>query len=361
MMNAIGLSRSRREPRSLPLRSPPGGFAVSLIVVFLAAISSSAAIGAPRVTIKVATLAPEGSPWMQAFRAMNKEIMGKTGGRVRFKAYPGGVMGDEKDVMRKIRIGQLHGAGFTGLGTGLIFADTLVVSSPLLVRDHEEVDYVLEQMGDYFRAGMERAGYVVLGWQEVGFIYVFSKQPIRTMAELRQRRIWMWSDDPVAPVALKAARVAPIPLALPDVLMALQTDMLDTVYTSPLGVIVMQWFTRVKYMTDCPLSYAIGGLLVTKKQFNRIPAEMRPPVRDICSRHMKVLQAKARKDNLEAVNVLKKRGIQVVTLTPEARSELEQICLDASRGLAGTVFSARAFDMIQEHLATFRRSRKKQP
>jgi len=332
------------------------------------AIALSAAVVTPpgvnaggRVTIKIATLAPEGSPWMRAFRKMNKEIVAKTGGRVRFKAYAGGAMGDEKDVLRKIRIGQLHGAGFTGMGMGLVFPDTMVVSTPLLVQNYEEVDYVLDHMGDYFRKGIAKAGFVTLGWQEVGFVYLFSKHPIRSIDDLRRSKLWAWTDDPVAPVVLKAARVAPIPLALTDVLTMLQTDRINAVYTSPLGAIALQWFTKVKYMTDSPLSYAIGGLVITRRQFDRIPPDAKPVVKDICARYMRALQIKTRQDNEEAIRVLQRRGIKLVSLTPQAQSELEQICLGAANNLVGKVFSPQSFQMAKKYLRAFRHSRKKQP
>ena len=329
-----------------------------LLCATVSLLGSPAANAAGRVRLKIATIAPDGSSWMKSFRAMDKEVRAATKNRVRFKAYPGGVQGDEKDVLRKIRIGQLHGGGFTGLGMGAIFPDTLVVAVPMLVQTYDEIDYIKEELGDYFRKGIADNGFVLLGWQEVGFVYLMSKTPIRTMDDLRKVRIWAWQGDQVAPAVFREAKINPVYLAVHDVLPALQTGLLDATYSSPLGAVVLQWHTKIKYMNDVPLTYALSGIVVTKKAFDKIPANLQPVVLNICERYLRDQVIKTREDNAKAIEVLKKRGVEMISLAPEARRELEGIFLTSGERLSGKVFSRAVFTKTKKLLAEYRAKKK---
>ncbi|NQT93343.1 MAG: TRAP transporter substrate-binding protein DctP, partial [Lentisphaerae bacterium] len=237
---------------------PRSKLATAFLSATILALSTARPVSAAsRVRIKIATLAPDGTSWMLAIRRMNKEVAEKTNGSVRFKIYPGGVQGDEKDVLRKIRSGQLHGGAFTGLGMGALFPDTLVVAVPTLVRNYEEVDLIKEKLGGYFVDGIDKNGFVLLGWQEVGFVYLLSTKPITTAEDLRQSRIWAWEGDQVAPAVFREGKIMPVYLAVQDVLPALQTGLIDAAYSSPFGAVALQWHTKVKYMTDMPLTYAL--------------------------------------------------------------------------------------------------------
>ncbi len=336
------------------IRQRSRGWLVCALACWAAA---SSALGA-RVRIKLATLAPEGSTWMKSFHRMANEVRRKTRNTVILKAYPGGVQGDEMDVLRKIRTGQLHGGGFTGLGMGRICPDTLVVAVPMLVRNYGEVDYLKQKLGSSFEQCIDANGFVLLDWQEVGFVYLFSKRPITTMADLRRSRIWSWEGDPVAPTVFKATQINPVYLALHDVLPALQTGLINVVYTSPLAAIVLQWYTKVKYMNDTPLTYAFSGLVVTKKQFNRIPRRYRGVVLQICRRHLDELVKDTRRANREAVDALKKRGIQVVHFDPAAQRELRAAFERAGEKLAGKTFSKAIFERTKQLLAEYRAAHK---
>lgn len=288
---------------------------------------------------------------------MNREVVDKTNGQVRFKIYPGGVQGDEKDVLRKIRSGQLHGGAFTGLGMGALFPDTLVVAVPTLVRTYEEVDLIKRELGDYFTEGIERNGFVLLGWQEVGFVYLLSTKPITTADDLRQSRIWAWEGDQVAPAVFKEGKIMPVYLAIQDVLPALQTGLIDSAYSSPFGAVALQWHTKVKYMADMPLTYALSGLAVTKKQFQKIPPRLQAVVKEVCARHLQTLVVKTRDANRKAVDTLKKQGIQVLSFTPEAVAELRDVFGRAGEKLSGTVFSEAIFGRLKKLLADHRASK----
>lgn len=308
--------------------------------------------------IKLATLAPEGSPWMDTFHTIQDEVKGKTGGKVKLRAYPGGVLGEDRDMLRKIRIGQIHGGGFTGTGLSLINGDIAAMGIPFLFENYGEVDFVLGKMGDRFRRGFEKKGYVLLGWSEIGFVYLLSNVPIASMEEFRKAKVWVLEGDPVATPVLGKAGVTPIPLGVPDILMALQTNLVDVVYASPLAAIALQWFTKVKYMTDLPLIYALGGVLVSRRMFGKIPSDLQQIVKEVFQHHTSLLMARTRRDNDEAVRVMVDRGIKLVTPSDEETRKFKRISLEAVGELTGTVFPKDVLAEVRFHLRQYRETRK---
>jgi TRAP-type C4-dicarboxylate transport system substrate-binding protein len=308
--------------------------------------------------IKLATLAPEGSPWMDTFHTVDKEIRGKTGGKVKLRAYPGGVLGEDRDMLRKIRIGQIHGGGFTGTGLSLINEDIAAMGTPFLFENYGEVDFILDKMGDRFRRVFEEKGYVLLGWSEIGFVYLLSNIPIASVEEFRRAKVWVLEGDPVATPVLGKVGVTPIPLGIPDILMALQTNLVDVVYASPLAAIALQWFTKVKYMTDLPLTYSLGGVLVSKRMFGKIPSDLQKIIEEVFQRHTSLLMTRTRRDNDEAVRVMVRRGIKLVTPTAEETRKFKRISLEAVGELTGTVFPKDILAEFRSHLRQYREARK---
>jgi TRAP-type C4-dicarboxylate transport system substrate-binding protein len=307
-------------------------------------------------TIKIATLAPEGSPWMNTFHKVNDEIRKKTNEKVKLKAYPGGVLGEDRDMLRKIRIGQIHGGGFTGMGLGTIYRDIFVMETPFLFQTYDEVDYVMGKMNDQFKSGFAKEGYELLGWSEIGFVYLLSNVPLTSVRDIRGAKVWLWEGDPIASPVFRKAGVTPIPLGIPDVLMALQTNLIDAVYASPLAAIALQWFTKVKYMTDLPLIYSLGGVLVTKRVFNKIPSNLREIVKDVFQHHSSLLNARTRRDNDEAIRIMVKQGIKRVTPTDEETEKFKRISNEAIDELGDKVFSTGVLAEVRSHINQYRKA-----
>lgn len=274
----------------------------------------------PKTLIKFATLAPEGSTWMKVMHAIDDEVRVETQGRVGFKFYPGGVQGDEKDVLRKIRNGQLHGGGFTGFGLGAVASEFRVIELPFMFKDVEEIDYARDKLDSYFAQVFKEKGYVFLGWGDVGFVYLFSNSPITTPEELQRVKMWTWSGDVLAEIFFKAFNVSPIPLALPDVLTSIQMGVVDAVYSSPLACLALQWFTRVKYMTDVPITYGFGALLVSEEALRGTdPADLAILER-VCRKHSRLLIDKTREQNAEAIQSMRQEGVKLLEVNPEVRN-----------------------------------------
>ena len=275
--------------------------------------------------VKIATISPEGTSFTQAFKAASNEIQSRTNGRVSFRIYPGGVMGNDGVVMRKMRTGQIHASTFTAGGMAEAYPNYQIMSLPLLFLDYKEVDAVRAKIEPILTKGCEEKGYISFGMVEGGFVYMMSNKPVTGPDDLRGRKIWIPEGDPIGRAVFEAAGVPPIPLPLPDVLTGLQTGLLDTVSSSPIGTVVLQWFTKVKYLTESPLLYSYGTFAFSKDAWEKIPEADRPIVREVTTRELKKLDAQNRKDNDAALITLKKQGLIFVPLSEGALPKMQKI------------------------------------
>ncbi|OGS50523.1 MAG: ABC transporter substrate-binding protein [Elusimicrobia bacterium RIFOXYB2_FULL_62_6] len=310
--------------------------------------------------IKFSTLAPDGSTWMKLMRQFGTELSSATQGRVKFKFYAGGVSGDEKDVARKIRLGQLNGAGFTGFGLGEIAPEIRVLDTPFLFKAPEEIDHIYKTFDADFKKIFEAKGYVLLGWAEVGKVYMFANSPITKPEDLKPVKMWLWEGDPVAEATLSAFRVNPIPLSVTDVMTSLQTGMINGVYSSPLSLLAMQWQTRMKYAFSLPITNACGAAVVSKKIFDKLSKEDQKTLTDLGDRHMRLLNAASRKDNEKAITTLKKEKITFTDpASPEVSAAFEKMGETARRALTGKLYSKELLEKIEAALRQFRAAKNK--
>lgn len=315
----------------------------------------SAAATAQQYTIKFATVAPDGSPWMNVMHEFDRQIRKESGGRLGFKIYPNNIQGDEKDVLRKIRLGQLQGAGITGVGMTTISPMLRILDSPFLFKSSDEVDAIHKEFDGEFNKAFEENGFVNLGWAEVGFIYVFTNTPVRTPDDMKNVRMWMWEGDPIARAAFEAMDLHPIPLSITDVLTSLQTKLIDGFYTSPLAAIALQWFPRAKYMLDAPLANATGAVVLSRKEFDKLPPDLREILVRNGTVYMKKLTQVSREENVKSIETLKKNGITVVEPpSPQARAMYDEIGSKARRLLAGKLYSRELLDRVERSLAAYR-------
>ncbi len=314
---------------------------------------------AQEYTIKFATLAPEGSTWITVMREYDQAIRKESGGRLGFKIYAGGVAGDEKDVIRKIRLGEFQSAGITGVGIGEIAKPVRILDAPFLFKNHDEVDYIIDQYDAEFRKEFENGGYVLLGWAEVGFVYVFTNTPVTKVEDMRNVKMWQWEGDPVAEATFKAFGINPIPLSITDVLTSLQTGLINGMYTSPLAAVSLQWYTATKYMLDYPLTNACGAVVIAKRDFDKMP----PDIQEILLRNGKQLMRKltelSRKDNAKSLDVLKKN--KIIFTKPDASeiSHYEEIGRNARRLMVGKLYSEDLLNRVEKSVADFRAKEKK--
>jgi TRAP-type C4-dicarboxylate transport system substrate-binding protein len=326
-----------------------------LISIFLI----QSAIGAEKnLVIKMATLATEGSSWMRTFNTLNAEIMKKTENKVQFKIYPGGVLGDEMDTLRKLKISQIQGAALTSGGLSKIFKEINVLQVPFLFQKYEEVDTILKKMDSYFRKGFEDNGYILLGWSEAGFIYLMSTVPISSVADLRKAKVWVWEESPMSKAIFDEAGVKAIPLTIPDVLVGLQTGLVDVVYAPPTGAISLQWFTKVKYMTDVPLAYLGGGIVVRKDTFKQIPQSYQNLIGESFQCHLDQLKVVTRNENREAIKVMAKQGMKIITPSQNQVDEFKKLSNKAMSHPGIQSFSKKVLEEGTSFLESYRRGEK---
>ena len=292
---------------------------IARIVVLAVAL-----LGAPvatAATLKIATISPPGSSWMRLMRAGAEEIAERTEGRVEFKFYPGGVMGDDAAVIRKIRFGQLQGAALTVGALTPFYTDIRLYNLPILFRDFAEVDAVRAELDPVISRGLEDAGWVVFGLGEAGFAYAMSKRPGSTLEDARSQKVWVPADDVGALAAIEGFGITPVPLSMADVLTGLQTDLIEAVAVPPVGALALQWHTQVDYLLDLPLLYIYGALTVEKKIFDRISEADQAIVRDVMERQFAEITAVNRSDHESALAALRSQGIDV--LPPPDAAALE--------------------------------------
>lgn len=329
----------------------------SMTALLLTGLLALAGLPAHAVDIKIATVAPDGSRWMQQMRAGAAEVGARTGGRVAIKFYPGGVMGNDAQVLRKIRIGQLQGGAFTAGGLGERYGALNLYGIPLLFRSLDEIDAVRAELDSELAAGLERAGFVTFGFIEGGFANPLANEPIRTVEDMRRKKVWVPEGDPISFMAMEALGLSPAVLPVTDVLTGLQTGLIDIAFASPVAALVLQWHTKVKYITELPISYSMGIFAIEKSAYAALSAEDQRIVREVMGRYIGDLDREARDDNRRAAEVLARSGLQTVTVddadVEEWRSTLESIHPQLR---ARPDIDAAMFDRLLGLLADYRRA-----
>lgn len=326
------------------------------IRVLLLALALLPLPGAAAV-LKIATVAPEGSTWMREMRRAAADIAGATQGRVEVKLYPGGVMGNDATVLRKIRLGQLQGGAFTGSGLSGIYRDAQIYSVPFLLRSDAEVDAVRAALDARLAEGFAKAGFEAVAITGVGFAYLMSVHPVRNREDLVQSKVWVPQDDTIAVITFRTGGVEPIPLPLADAFTGLQTGLVDTVATTPTGAIALQWHTRLRYVVDLPLSYVVGYVLLAQKPFERLDEADQAAVRSAFAAAGARIDAANRKDNAAAMAALQSQGLELLKPGPDERAAWQAIGEQALDALvAEGVVSADFLAAIRERLAPLRAS-----
>jgi TRAP-type transport system periplasmic protein len=273
--------------------------------------------------LKFATLAPQGSTWMKAFDAWGKELAAKSRGRLVVRFYPGGISGDEPDMLKKIRFGQLQGAALSGHGIGEIFPPARILETPFLFRDHAEIDAVRAAIQPAIETGFRNNQYELVAWMEVGNIHFFSTKPLASLDELARRRIWQWQGDRFIDAFFEANGWSPVALPITEVYTGLSTGLIDTVVSTPLASIALQWASKTPYMSTQPMATGIGAVVVSNRFFAGLPADLQALLKSSGVTLSQTLIADTRRDDLKSLAVLAKRtqpmaGLQDVDMAEQA-------------------------------------------
>lgn len=306
-------------------------------------------------TFKIATIAPEGSQWMQQMRAGALTINERTAGRVELKFYGGGVMGNEKSVLRKIRVGQLQGGALTGGGLSKISPDMLLYGLPLLTHSISEMNYVRQQMDPVLVEHLEEVGFVSFGFAAGGFANLMSQSPIAGVEDLKGKKVWVPEGDRASYAVMEALGLAPVTLPLSDVLTGLQTGLVEVVGTSPLGALAFQWYTRVNYITPMPLAYIYGSLVIDKRSFKRLSAADQQVVREVLEGIYREFDHQNVLDNTDALSALQQQGLQLVEPKAGELERWNEVADGVIKQMAQDgLFPLDLYRQVQQHLQVYR-------
>jgi len=322
---------------------------LSIAVLLLSAPAFSA------ITLKIATATPDGTQWMKDMRASAKEIKARTDGRVLIKYYGGGIKGSDAKVLGQIRIRQLQGGAFSPSALAAQYSDLNLYGMPLVFDSEEEVAFVRSRMDARLQQGLEDAGFVNFGFASSGFANIMSSTPVRTLADLKGKRVWVPEGDTISYQSMEAMSLNPVTLPLTDVLTGLQTGLIDIVAIPPIVALVLQWHTKVKYVTEVPLVYSFGYMAVDKKTFDKIGDDDKAIVREVMTRTYEDFDRINLIENRKAFDALVKSGIERVEFDAEEFAKVRNLLLESNLKLGnGGAFSIDLYEEMLRYIDQFR-------
>jgi TRAP-type C4-dicarboxylate transport system substrate-binding protein len=301
-------------------------------------------VSAQNIVIRMATLVPQGSAWYTTLQEMGQAWQTISGGRVTLRLYPGGVAGDDSDVVRKIRLGTLEGGVLSSIGLADVDRSVLALELPMGYASYEEFDAVLAKMSPQLERIYADKGFVVLAWPEAGWVHFFTKSPVRTPDDLRALKLFAWAGDDYAVELWKSAGFNPVPLPSTEISTALQTGLVSALPTTSQAAVLLQWYTHAKNMTDVNWAVLLGGIVVSRVRWERIPADLRPALRKAAQEAGAKARAQTRGSAVSDVEAMEKRGLTVVRLDAAALEAWQRAAEGAYPALRGKYVPAPAFD-----------------
>lgn len=303
-------------------------------------------VAAPQTVLRFATLAPNGSSAARVFDAWNREVRRRSGGSLSLRLYAGGVQGDEAEVIRKIRTGRLDGTSVTSTGLAQIHRPAVVFQIPGVLRTYEQLDAARAALAAETNRGIEGAGFKLLGWGDLGQTRVFSTHQIRTPSDLATCHVWQRRDDLIMPAAMQAFHTNAVPLLVPEVLSALATGRVDTVFAPPLAVVALQWTPRLRYMTDLPMSIVIGAMVLSKPRFDALPADQQTIITETSAQFNALARRNLRIADDQALASILSHGVQSVPVTDAQRREWIALAPGIRQRLVGQVADQATIDRV---------------
>lgn len=305
-----------------------------------------------KIVIKLGTVAPEGSTYMELAHNVEREIEKRFEGKVDIKWYAGGVLGDEPDMLRLMKLGQLQGAGLTGMGLGHIDIAVRAVELPFLMKNYSEVDKVLNTVLPVFQEKVRKRGFELLGPAENGFVYFFGKNPIRGVSDLRRGfKMWVWDADKFARDAFsQIPGILSVPLPIIDVLTGLATGLVDGFYNTTLAAVALQWTTKVNYMLDYPIVYGSAWVVMQKKFYDTLPKKLRQIFNEEIAKFSNLIKKRTREDNKKALNAIISSGIKPIKPGPEELRKSLELGKKIQDNLAGKYVPKNILELIRSVL-----------
>ena len=329
------------------------------IATLLIILGSLFSFPASAQTIKLGTVAPDGSPWHLMLREMGEAWSKNSGGKIQLRIYTGGASGDEPDTVRKIRVGQLHAGMLSNQGLTQIVPDVQALHMPLLLTNNEELDYVKDRITPKLDQLFESRGFKVLHWGEVGWVHFFTQKPVVRPEDLKPLRIWAWAGDDTSIVdAWKDAGYQAVPIPSTEVLTALQTGLINAFVSPPITALAFQWFGLAKNMTDLKWLPLVGATIISAKMWQEIPENFRPMILQSARQASLRYKPDVRKLNDDSVGIMKKHGLVVHKASPEISAEWEPRARAGYQRMIGRSVSAQMVAEVERLRNEYRNSQR---
>jgi TRAP-type C4-dicarboxylate transport system substrate-binding protein len=305
-------------------------------------------------TLKVATLAPDGTTWANGLKNLGAMITQGLGGQVKVKVVPNGIAGDEQEMLAKIKQGQLSGAALTSLGLGGVSGAVHVLELPLMVHSYDELDCLREQLDSELRKTFESKGLIVLAWADLGRVYLFSKRPLRTPNDLIKAKAWVLPGDTMIPTYLENLGMTGVPLAIGEVKSALEKGTIEVAYGSALTTLALGWHAHLRYMTQRPFTFGVAATVLSKREFDELTADQQLSVLVEAKAYQRDIIRRIREEDARALDTLLSSGMEVVHASPELESEFAGAAKSFLSRLEPAVFSTRLRKRAEDTLAECR-------
>ena len=329
---------------------------ISVICILLLIISSDFL---DALTIKLGSLVPAGSPWDISLKHIAAEWKKISKGEVSLKIYPGGIAGDESDMIRKMRIGQLHAAAVTVVGLSHIFPGVTAIALPLLINSEKELNYVLNKMQPYYEQEMDKKGFKMLLWSNAGWTHFFSREPVIRPDDLKKQKLFVWEGDGYQIKTWTELGFHPVPLAATEIMISLQSGMIDAFTTSPLVAASYQWFGIAPHMCEMELSPLLGGIVISKRVWEKVSSDWRPQFKKVLGKIGKNMRKHAFESENEAIIVMKKHGLKIHPVPENIKKEWK-ITLDKGlEKLVGNSIHKESYEKVKKYIAEYRKKKAK--
>ncbi len=313
-----------------------------------------AAITLPAQVIKIGSVAPDRSPWDDALKEIAREWATITNGQVKLKIYPGGIAGSEEDMIRKMKVGTLGGAVITNIGLSKIYPDAFVLSTPFMFYSDEEMAYVMERLTPVFEEQIKKKGFMVIIWTMTGWVNFFSKSPILYPQDLKKHKLSFSTDDPEMEQAWKKSGYHIVPNALTDLMMALQSGMVDAFYLPPLVAASGQYFAMAPHMNSLKIAPLVGGLVIMDRIWEKIPQNFKQPMMDAVARVSKKLDGETKILEKKALDSMKKNGLIIHEAPTDSLAKWKEAGDKGMDELIGKLFSKEIYEKLLRILQEYR-------
>jgi len=304
----------------------------------------------------MATIAPEGSSWHRVLLDMGEEWKRISGGKVTLRIYPGGVVGDEEAMLRKMRVGQLQAAAISGLGLTFLDRSFYALHVPMMFASEEEFDYARSKLSPKLEKILEEKGFIVLNWGDAGWVRFFAKDPFTHPSEMKPMKLYLGAGDAMLTQLYKEAGFRPVPISIVDMLPSLQTGLVEAFNAVPLAALAFQWFALAPNMADLNWSFLSGATVIDKRAWMKIPEELRPKILKVSRDASKRLRREIRTLNENAVKAMVENGLKVNHISPSVEAEWRELVEDIYPQIRGKIVPADVFDEVRMYRDEFRNS-----